>query len=100
MAGLRYDEHKYIEVHGHDPLLFNLDKDPGEKTNLASDPTMQSVVNDMKKRISKWWNAEEMQRTVLQSQRERMLIRDALSKGEKFPWDFQPFFDASKMYVR
>jgi len=37
---------------------------------------------------------------VRESQRRRRLVDSALSKGEIRAWDFQPFRDASRQYVR
>ncbi len=34
------------------------------------------------------------------SQRRRRLVDEALTKGEPRAWDFQPFTDASRQYVR
>ena len=35
-----------------------------------------------------------------ESQRRRRLVDAALSKGRIQPWDFQPFRNASKQYMR
>src|SRR5271167_1143887 len=37
---------------------------------------------------------------VRESQRRRRLVDQALSKGEVRAWDFQPFRDASRQYMR
>jgi choline-sulfatase len=37
---------------------------------------------------------------VLASQRRRHLVYAALRSGRYTPWDFQPFRDASRHYVR
>jgi choline-sulfatase len=34
------------------------------------------------------------------SQRNRILVQEALLKGRITPWDFQPFQDAAKQYNR
>ena len=39
-------------------------------------------------------------REVRESQRRRRLVDAALTKGEVRAWDFQPFRDASKQYMR
>ena len=39
-------------------------------------------------------------REVRESQRRRRVVDAALTKGEVHPWDFQPFRDASKQYMR
>ena len=37
---------------------------------------------------------------MLESQRARQLVAGALGRGAYAPWDFQPYLDASLLYVR
>ena len=37
---------------------------------------------------------------MLESQRARHLVARALARGAYAPWDFQPYSDASLLYVR
>ena len=39
-------------------------------------------------------------REVLQSQQARLMMFEALKRGHRFPWDFQPLRDASEQYTR
>lgn len=43
---LRQGEYKYIHYVGHDPELFHLPSDPGEWTNLASEPACQNRIRE------------------------------------------------------
>jgi len=38
--------------------------------------------------------------SVRESQRRRRVVDEALTSGKLNPWDFQPFKDASKQYMR
>ena len=46
------------------------------------------------------WDSAAIRAQVVASQRNRILIQDALLKGKVTAWDFQPFQDASKQYNR
>ena len=51
-------------------------------------------------RLRKRWDLVELDARVRESQRRRRLVDAASSKGKIQAWDFQPFRDASKQYVR
>jgi choline-sulfatase len=42
----------------------------------------------------------QLEQRVLESQRERRLVAEALDAGRATPWDFQPSVDASTQYAR
>ena len=46
------------------------------------------------------WDLAGLERGVLESQRSRRLVARALACGAYDPWDFQPYSDASLLYVR
>jgi len=46
------------------------------------------------------WDAQAIHQEVIASQRRRRLVVDALTAGKATSWDFQPFEDASKQYMR
>ena len=50
--------------------------------------------------IGRRWRLAELDREVRDSQRRRRIVDAALNQGEAHAWDFQPFRDASKQYVR
>jgi len=97
---IRRDQWKYISCAGDPPQLFNLANDPHELTNLAADPKHVKLAAAFAREVAEKWNSDAIRAQVVESQRQRILVQDALLKGKITPWDFQPFQDASKQYNR
>ncbi len=88
---------KYIYVHGHDEQLFDLEADPGEWQNRVRDePELARELRDL---ILAEFDPDAIARDGADSVRRRDLIRRALERNGT-RWDYQPFFDATKQYVR
>lgn len=92
--------YKYVHVLGQDELLFDLKRDPEEWENLAAREDSQPVLERLRAICMSGWDPIEVERHVLASQRNRAFVNEALSAGYYEPWDYQPQFDASRMYVR
>ena len=92
--------YKYVYVHGEEELLFDLELDPQEWVNLSQKPEFQHLCGELRAICLADWDPAEAQRRIRASQKRRMFINEALSTGLYQPWDFQPEFDASRMYVR
>jgi len=97
---LRKGRYKYIYVHEEAPRLFDIEADPNEQVNLAGVPEFRQVEEEMRKILLDRWGVEAMEERVLRSQRERLLIKQAIPDDESNIWDFQPFFNARNQYVR
>ena len=46
------------------------------------------------------WDLRDLERRVIESQRERRIVAEALATGRPTSWDFRPQVDASGRYVR
>ena len=97
---IRRGPFKFIHSPADPDLLFNLSKDPQERTNLAPDPAHAAAVSAFRAEVARRWRLDEIDAAVRASQRRRRIVADALATGEPTAWDFQPFRDASKSYVR
>ena len=95
----RQGRFKYVYVHRHDRQLFDLEADPGEWRNLVQDPEHRAVVERLHAAVLARFDPEALEADGEASVRRRDLIRRAMARtGTK--WDYQPFVDATKQYVR
>ena len=97
---IRRGPHKFIASPADPDQLYDLTSDPGERANLAADPALAPTVAAFRAEVARRWRLDVLDAEVRASQRRRRVVADALSKGEPTAWDFQPFRDASKSYVR
>jgi choline-sulfatase len=81
-------------------MLYNLQSDPAERTNLATDPASGAVLQAFMEEAAQRWDLGALHQQVLASQRRRRLVFSALTKGKLTSWDHQPFVDASQQYMR
>jgi len=100
MRSYRHGRYKYVYVHDYAPLLFDMEADPHELRDLAGKPEFASVETAMRETILRGWDPGAQTQAILQSQQERLFISEAMRKGARTAWDFQPFFDATLMYSR
>jgi choline-sulfatase len=97
---IRRAQYKYIYCHIDPEQLFDLENDPDELNNLATDLNHSELLSAFKKEALERWDSNAMTQDVLISQRRRRLIVKAMNKGKKITWDHQPIFDSSEMYMR
>ena len=80
--------------------LFNLVEDPGETNNLADNPENTAQLASMKAMVESSYDFDAFNQDVLTSQKQRLVIYDALRNGSYYPWDYQPLQLASERYMR
>ncbi|HEY1382135.1 MAG TPA: choline-sulfatase [Dongiaceae bacterium] len=97
---IRRDQWKYVSCTGDPPQLYDLTADPHELRNLAGDPKHAKLAQAFASEVVAKWDSAAIWTQVVESQRARILIQEALLKGRITPWDFQPFQDAAKQYNR
>jgi len=97
---LRQGAYKYIYSDADPEQLYNLATDPHELENLANEPEYADVRDAFRQEISHRWDPQQLKQTIIQSQRQRRLVAEALGQGHNTPWDFQPITEASKQYMR
>ena len=91
---------KFIHSPADPDQLYDLARDPGERMNLAERAEHAKRLADFRAEVAKRWNLAGLEGQVRESQRRRRLVAAALSTGEIRSWDFQPFRDAARQYVR
>jgi choline-sulfatase len=98
---IRRDRYKYIYSEPDPEQLYDLVADPNELHNLAGQPEYEPLRQEFKAEIETRWEPKTLHQSVIDSQRRRRLVYQALTSGHQYtPWDFQPFRDASRRYMR
>jgi len=100
MFMIRRGRYKYVVSQPDPPQLFDLEADPNELVNLATDPDCSETATAFANEVVRRWDSAAINEQVLASQRARRVITDALLEGEQTAWDYQPFSDASRRYMR
>ncbi len=94
---VREGRFKYVHTHGHDSRLFDLEADPGEWRDLASE--VPDTAERLRAAILARFDPDRIAADGEASVRRRELIRRAMERNGT-RWDYQPFVDATKQYVR
>ena len=97
---LRRGRYKYIYSEPDPDLFYDLDADPHELANLAGRPEYEEVRARFAAEVAARWQPGTLREAVLDSQRRRRLVNQALTRGQHTPWDFQPRREAARQYMR
>ncbi|HEU5138586.1 MAG TPA: choline-sulfatase [Bacillales bacterium] len=90
MVMLRKGQYKYVYVHEHKPLLFDLLADPEEIHNLAQNTEFKPLLQEFQQRIASEIDITSIRKDIIQSQQERLLLTESLNAGKKTSWDHKP----------
>ena len=97
---IRRGRHKFVWCEGDPDQLYDLDNDPHELVNLAERSMHPELCRTFRDEVATRWAMSDLTRRVVESQRERRLVAEALGTGRSTTWDFEPQADASRQYVR
>ncbi len=100
MVAVRKGDHKLIVSLVDPPQLFDLAADPLELSNLAGREDVREIESALLAEVDRRWQLDELNANVLSSQKRRRWIQQQLSAADRDEWNFQPFTDAAKQYVR
>lgn len=100
MVCLRYGKWKYVHCDLDPPMLFDMDTDPHELNNLASEPAHAGTAGVLAEKVRQRWDLAAFDAEVRQSQARRHVVYPALRSGSFYPWDYQPLQQASERYMR
>ena len=100
MVMVRRAKHKFIHAPGDPDQLYDLSRDPDELANLAGDAAHHAALAAFRTFAAQRWDLKKLDGEVRASQRRRRLVDAALASGAVKSWDFQPFRDAARQYVR
>jgi choline-sulfatase len=97
---IRRTQWKYIHSAPDPDQLYDLSADPGERDNLATQSAYSERVLEFRAEVARRWDLAALDAQVRESQHRRRIVDAALTKGEAHSWDFQPYRDAARIYVR
>ena len=97
---IRRGRHKYIHCDTDPPLLYDVEADPLERTNLADNPDFAALAADFAAETVRRWDSADIRGRVLRSQRSRRVLHAAAGSTGAPSWDYNPRRDAANEYVR
>ncbi|MFC0201132.1 choline-sulfatase [Paracoccus rhizosphaerae] len=100
LVGLRDGQWKLVLCQADPPMLFDLDADPDELTNLGGSPAHTDTLKRLTAKAAERWNLSDFDAAVRESQARRWIVYEALRNGAYYPWDHQPLQKASERYMR
>ncbi len=95
---VRRGRFKLIYTHDHPDQLFDLEHDPDELHNLASDPLHAETLSRLKAILLEGWDPVEIDEKVRISQAERLFLK--ATPGTTEDWDFVARKGDEARYVR
>ena len=98
MVALRMGAWKYIHCPADPDQLYDLNNDPDEATNLATNPRAAEILAHFKTLTAARWNLPAYDGEVRASQARRWIVYEALRNGAYYPWDHQPLRAASRWW--
>lgn len=100
MLMIRRGPWKYIHSMTEAPQLFNLQQDPLERHNLATQPAYQQTMQGFTNEVASRWDLAALNKQVLASQQKRLFLTEIAGRDAIPQWDFQPHRAASQRYIR
>jgi choline-sulfatase len=97
---VRRGKYKLNYIYERECQLFDMEQDPGEWHNLASDPEHAEIAAELKGLILERFDPAAIDRELQANIVKRRIIKQAhdLTGGPR--WAFQPYVDANEQYWR
>jgi choline-sulfatase len=97
---IRRKQYKFVHCPVDPDQLYDLTTDPSELRNLATERQAADLVAEFRREIAARWDLSTLHARILASQRRRRFHFEAERTGTQQSWDYQPFQNASRMYMR
>jgi choline-sulfatase len=92
--------YKYIHCDTDPPLLFNLQDDPLEITNLAGSKEHQEIETELSNTVQQTWDFETLKAEIPVSQSRRRIVEAAHAEGIQPNWDYDIIAAGRDQYFR
>ncbi len=100
MVMIRRQQYKFVYCAADPPQLFDLQDDPLELQNLATDKACAEVLASFTQEVQQHWDMGRFADEVKRSQACRQLVDRAHRQGKFTAWDYQPRQHASERFMR
>lgn len=97
---IREGRYKYTYLHGHEPLLFDLEADPQERHNLAGQAQVAAIEKTLRAAVLDGWDPAAMNARILESQANRQLIWATTRNAKGDNWSAEVRKGDRQRYVR
>ena len=98
---VRRGPYKYIYSEKWGSQLFDLAADPDEKVDLVDDPAIADIRAELHSLVlERWADPGALRDQIVQDQNRRRFVWQSLTQGKRPVWDYQPYEDQTRKYVR
>ena len=98
---VRRGSYKYVYSEKWGCQLFDLGSDPDETENLIDDPGLTDERESLRQLVlSRWGDPKALHDRIVADQNRRRLVWQSLTQGKRPVWDYQPFEDQTRRFVR
>lgn len=84
---IRRGKLKYLHSETDPALLFDIEADPDERTNLANDPEYSEIVSRLAAETRQKWDSGALWQDIGESRRRRILIQASNKQGAAQSWN-------------
>ena len=84
---IRRGKYKFVSSSHDGIMLFDLETDPNELTNLAQLPEHTEVLARLATERGAKWDETALTNDILLSQKRRLIVREAMGQGKKTRWN-------------
>lgn len=98
---VRRGRYKYVHSERWGCQLFDLENDPNEVKNRIDEPELEGEKTSLRQLVLKrWGDPEALRKRIVEDQNHRRFVWQCLTRGKRPVWDYQPFEDQTRRFVR